>query len=200
MYEFPHIRNLNDIRPAIAGRDEFIVAERDWGYVVNYNVNFADTFPTPNTDDEELNHLYKIRRECRGLIFDNNENIISRPLHKFFNINEREETQSSNIDLSQSHIILEKIDGSFIRPFRTLDGILRWGTKMGETEVANLVIPFLEKNKNYIDFAHWACDNNLTPIFEFTSRKQRIVVDYGREDNLTLLAIRHNFTGDYIPY
>ena len=28
-YEFPEIRHLDDVRAAIEGRDEFIIAERD---------------------------------------------------------------------------------------------------------------------------------------------------------------------------
>ena len=38
-----------------------------------------------------------------------------------------------------------------------------------------------------------------TPIFEWCSRKQRIVVDYP-EDRLVLIAIRDNITGEYSTY
>jgi RNA ligase len=38
-----------------------------------------------------------------------------------------------------------------------------------------------------------------TPIFEFCSRSQRIVIDYPTAD-LVLLAIRNNLTGNYISY
>lgn len=104
-YEFPRITHLDEIRTAIAGADEFIIAERDWGYVVNYLVNMKDTFPPVETVNDA------IRREARGLIFDRDGSLISRPYHKFFNVNERDETQAHLIDLSQPHRILEKLDG-----------------------------------------------------------------------------------------
>jgi RNA ligase len=40
---------------------------------------------------------------------------------------------------------------------------------------------------------------NMTPIFEWCSRKQRIVIDYP-VDRLVLTAVRENFTGEYVPY
>ena len=39
----------------------------------------------------------------------------------------------------------------------------------------------------------------FTPIFEWCSRKQRIVIDYP-EDRLVLLALRNNVSGEYKPY
>lgn len=44
-YEFPLIRNISDVLPAIAGRDEFVVAEKEGYTVINYNVMMGDTFP-----------------------------------------------------------------------------------------------------------------------------------------------------------
>ena len=113
-YQFPIIQHLDDVRPAIEGRDEFIIAERDWGYVVNYMVVMADTFPEVKTAGgsaamrEEATRHKAIRRECRGLLFHKDGTIMARRLHKFFNINERDETQFYEIDFDQPHVILEK--------------------------------------------------------------------------------------------
>ena len=55
---------------------------------------------------------YVARRECRGLIFcAETHKVISRRLHKFFNIGELPETQAELIDITRPHIILEKMDG-----------------------------------------------------------------------------------------
>ena len=184
-YEFPTIRNISDVLPAIEGRDEFVVAVKEGYTVINYNVMMADTFDC------------NIRRECRGIIFDTaTGDIIRRPFHKFFNVNEREETQDHVVDLSQSHAILEKLDGSMIAPF-VVDDQLIWGTKMGATEVAEPVEDFVLLHENYSQFARFIIRRGYTPIFEWCSRKQRIVLDY-KEDQLILTAIRDLTTGRYM--
>lgn len=203
-YKFPNINHIDDIRPAIEGRPEFVIAERDGYKVVNYLVAMEDTFPPVKTAGgsakmrEEQTRIKAIRRELRGIIFDEHGYILSRRLHKFFNVNERDETNIKHIDLSQPHDILEKLDGSMITPIY-IRGAMRWGTKMGVTDVAKPVEEFVVNHPTYEQFA-WHCHNlSITPIFEWCSRKQRIVVDYP-EDRLVLIAIRNNYTGDYIDY
>lgn len=203
-YSFPKIEHLDDVRPAIAGRDEFIIAEREWGYVVNYVVAMADTFPEVKTAGgsakmrEEADRNKAIRRECRGLLFDKAGKIMARRLHKFFNINERDETQFYEIDWNQPHVILEKLDGSMITPLVTDAGI-RWGTKMGITDVSMGAEEFVARNPHYAKFAEDMIKQGLCPIFEWCSRKNRIVVDYP-EDRLVLIAIRRNITGEYLSF
>ncbi len=200
-YEFPLISNISDVLPAIAGRDEFVVAEKEGYTVINYNVMMADTFPNVETDFDEFSssidpNIAKLRRECRGIIFDTaTGDIIRRPLHKFFNVNEREETQDHSVDLSRDHAILEKLDGSMIAPF-IVNGEMIWGTKMGATDVAKPVEEFVACNPEYVRFAEEAIANEWTPIFEWCSRKQRIVLDYF-DDQLVLIAMRHMNTGSY---
>ena len=218
-YQFPRIECLDDVLPAIAGRDEFIVATREWGTVVNYMVSMADTFPEVCDEDywcpgcklpmsetagcgsqrcPDSVNLAAIRRECRGLLFYPDGRIMSRRLHKFFNVNERDETAAHRIDLGKQHVILEKLDGSMITPVFTDAGI-RWGTKMGITEVSMQAEEFVARNPQYAQFAEWCETMRLTPIFEWCSRKQRIVVDYP-EDRLVLIALRGTMTGEYKPY
>jgi T4 RnlA family RNA ligase len=185
-YEFPHITNISDVLPAIEGRDEFVVAVKEGYTVINYNVMMADTFDC------------NIRRECRGIIFDTaTGEIIRRPFHKFFNVNEREETQDHAVDMSRDYAILEKLDGSMIAPF-IVNGEMIWGTKMGATDVAQPVEEFVKNNPQYDEF-RYLIGSGFTPIFEWCSRKQRIVLDY-REDQLVLTAIRDIKTGGYAPY
>jgi RNA ligase len=190
-YAFPEIRTISDVLPHIEGRPEFVVAEREGYTIVNYVVAMADTFDMTGPDD--LGGA--IRRECRGLKFSPNGDIAARPFHKFFNIGEREETQSRLIDLSRSHTIMEKLDGSMIHPMM-VDGYIRWMTKMGITSVAMQAEEFIAKNTRYKDFAVWCIENRMTPIFEWTSPFNQIVLSY-EEERLTLLAVRDNITGEY---
>jgi RNA ligase len=192
-YKFPVIRHISDVLPHIEGRDEFIVAERDFGFVVNYVVAMADTFDMTGPDD--LGGA--IRRECRGLIFDRDGNIMSRPFHKFFNVNERAETQTHEIDMSQPHVIMEKMDGSMIRPI-LVDGYLRLATKMGVTNVAMEAEAWLAtQDSEYKRWLHTYMNSGYTPLFEWVSPFNQIVLAYEIED-LVLLAIRDNVTGEYV--
>lgn len=207
-YEFPKIEHINDVLPAIEGRDEFFVAERPWGKVVNYLVNYVDTFPPVSTAGgsakmrEEQTRLKAIRRECRGLLFYPDGRIMSRRLHKFFNLFERDETMMNNIDFNQPHVILEKLDGSMITPILvTVDGVetIKFGTKMGCTEVSAYADEFVNKHHFIYDFCLQMMLSGYTPIFEWVSRKQRIVIDYP-QDRLVLIAVRNTVSGEYTSY
>lgn len=191
-YQFPEIRSIHDVLPHIEGRSEFIVAEREFGTVINYMVSMADTFNMDGPEDIGG----AIRRECRGLKFYPDGTIAARTFHKFFNMGEREETQPHLIDFSRDHTIMTKLDGSMIHPMKVGDRI-RWMSKMGITDVALQAEEFVSVNTKYLAFASWCIDNSMTPIFEWCSRKQKIVIDYP-EDSLTLLAVRDNITGEYL--
>lgn len=191
-YLFPVIKTINDVLPYIKDKEEIIVAERDHFDIINYVVSKEDTFLDENIETAAM------LRECRGIVFDKSGKIISRRLHKFFNINEKEETQSSKIDLTQPHIVLDKLDGSMITPIITPDGF-RLGTRMGITDVAIQAENFISENPKYVEFFGICQDMDITPIFEWCSQKQRIVLKYD-EDNLILTAIRHNITGQYFKY
>lgn len=188
-YEFPIINTIDDVLPAIQGRDEFIVADKGDYTVINYNVAFEDTF----TIDPANPAVGAMRRECRGLIFYPDGRLMSRPFHKFFNIGEREETQLQNIDLSQPHEIMEKMDGSMIRPVMVGDD-LRLGTKMGVTDTSIAAEQILKEGQ--LGWMATMMLQGVTPLFEFVSPDNRIVVEYDQAE-LVLLAIRRNTTGEY---
>ena len=188
-YQFPEIRTLSDVLPHVEGRSEFIVAEREFGTVVNYVVAMADTFNMTGTDD--LGGA--IRRECRGIIFDTEGNIMSRPFHKFFNVNERDETQAHVLDMTAPHVIMEKMDGSMIRPVR-LNGMVRLATKMGITDIAEEAEQLLTGRQ--LDWLDTVMLTGVTPLFEYISPTNKIVIEYS-EPQLVLLAMRNNVTGNY---
>lgn len=192
-YEFPKINHINQVVEAIKGRDEFVIAIRDGFTVINYIVRTENTFPKVESYKEA------ILRECRGITFCNTTGkVLSRKYHKFFNINETEEVQAFNIDLSVPHIVLEKLDGSMITPILVNDNLI-YTTKMGDTDVAKLTKEFFNKNENYNEFSAHLLNKGFTPIFEFCSRKQKIVIDYPVE-RMVLTAVRDNYTGQYISY
>ena len=200
-YEFPYITNISDVLPAIEGRDEFVVADKGDYTIIQYSVVMSDTFPDVETDFDEFSssvdpNIAKIRRECRGIIFDSvTGDIIRRPFFKFFNINEREETQLHNLDFSKEHWVDTKLDGSMIAVFAH-EGKLVWGTKMVAPDFHDMIEKFVESSDiDYVGFCWTLINDGYTPIFEWMHPQKRIVIDYGKEPVLTLLAVRHMVTG-----
>jgi RNA ligase len=193
-YDFPEIKIIQDVLPHIEGREEFRVMKKDWYTVINYAVAFDTTFEWDSNDPVGSS----VRRECRGLIFDDNGVLISRPYNKFFNAGEKEETQLNRINLYEPHVILEKLDGSMIRPIPTKEGFLL-ATKAGVTDISEQAEAFISDKSHYSTFINKCIQKGTTPIFEWCSRKNRIVIDYP-EDQLILTGIRYLNTGEYVPY
>lgn len=194
-YSFPRIETLDDIKDVFK-KKEFILVQKDGYQVVNYVFNDKSTFEN------------EIEAECRGLIFDLEGNILARRYHKFFNAGERADLSLDDVTQKMCHVkyeILEKLDGSMISPIPRTDVRhsneiqFRLGTKMGITDVAMQAETWIADKPEYIRFINNAIIVGVTPIFEWCSPKQRIVLDY-KEDTLVLTAIRDNFSGSYHKY
>lgn len=193
-YDFPHITHINDVLPHIEGREEFRVMEKDEYTVVNYAVAFEETFKWD--DNDPLGSA--VRRECRGITFDSNGNLICRKYHKFFNIGEKEETQLNKVNLYDPHIVLEKLDGSLIAGQPSSNGFALT-TKAGVTEIAQQAEEFIKDKPHYSTFIKKSIQKGITPLFEWCSNKNRIVISYP-EDKLILTGMRYNDTGKYVDY
>ncbi len=193
MYTFPEIETLDDILPAIKDRKEFSVFDKGDYTVVKYNVAFEDTFKGENA------HL---KREARGLVFDKKGKLISRPYHKFFNVNELEETQYHKLPWNAPHIILDKVDGSMVRPLLLPDtNGVRLATKAGITNVALKAEEYLygEMEPKYASWLYTKAVQGFTPILEWWHPENAIVVNYGDKPFFVLTAMRETVTGKYVP-
>jgi len=84
---------------------------------------------------------HPIVMECRGLILDNNFNVVSRSFDRFFNLGEAPETQT-HLDWSKA-TCAEKIDGSLIR-------IYFWNNKW---HIASRGMAFAEGAPNGFDIS-----------------------------------------------
>ena len=191
---FPEIRRLSDVAPAIKGVREIPASKKEEGgveyTVVNYQVAIAGLFDDPVHGE--------LRKECRGLIFDAEGTLLSRPFHKFFNIGERAETQPNKVDVSRPHVVEEKVDGSMVRPF-LLGGRVRLGTRMGITEVSRLAEAAFDElsTPEQLEWIRDHLEAGRTPIFEFVSPDNRIVIKHGKAD-FVFLALRDNLSGEYL--
>lgn len=134
----------------------------------------------------------EITLACRGLILNDQLNIIARPFAKFFNLGEREEEVIPN----ETFEVYEKMDGSL--------GILYWlnekpyiATRGSFNSEQALFATDLLHNKYAGAIEH--LDKNKTYLFEIIYPENRIVLDYGDRKELVLLAIVDNASGKELP-
>jgi RNA ligase len=188
---------LDEAREAIKNRPEFF--EKDCGDFIVFNYLFSggvETFPVIGTDPDAI-----VLRQLRGIKFYKDGKIAVLPMPKFFNINQHPETFEKDIDWTRPHIIMTKMDGSFMNPvYLEKDGMydFRLATKMGFTETADQAQKVFNKNPEYFEFCNHMAMMACTPTFEYTSPNNRIVLPYFSE-KLTLLGVRDNFTGRFLP-
>lgn len=131
--------------------------------------------------------------ESRGLVFDaQTGELLSRPLHKFFNMGER--AGLNEIDFSGGWDAFEKLDGSMIGAF-VHQGEVHFHTRGGISPQARAALEAASENELALVLAASAI--NATPVFEWTAPENRIVIPYDRSE-LTLLALRDNATGAYL--
>lgn len=186
---FPVLVTDAAMRLALADREEIrFMKQANGTSVCSYIVASADTFRDSYS------------REARGVVFDANGKTIARPLHKFFNVNERPETQIAAIDWSKVSRVMLKRDGSMIHTVAFPEDGRNFTVKSKksfESDVAKQSKKWLLQRENYIKFCTDMTEAGRTAIFEWTSPIARIVVGY-KEDELQLLHVRDNTTGMYL--
>lgn len=144
-------------------------------------------------------HPYGI--EVRGIVFDKETGqCIARPFEKFFNLGEKENTQPDVVQelmANNPFTVTQKRDGSMICPV-LVGGKIYWKTK--KSFYSDVIKDFLSSGidiQAYNQSVLPILENGKTPIFEYTSPNSKIVIEYGNEPKLTLLAVRDIETGYY---
>lgn len=179
--DFPVIRTINAILPFIENKPEIARIEKDGYTVFDYLYVGENTFDNP------------VARECRGIKFDSKGNIIARPFHKFFNLNETDETKFENQDWSKPFVVMNKWDGSMIHP-ALVNGEFVFMTRKGVTDVALQAMKECEYDKDkMIDMLK----DGFTPIYEYISPNNKIVIHYP-EPKLIPINCRYMTTGQYL--
>ncbi|WP_409416005.1 T4 RnlA family RNA ligase [Flavobacterium sp. PS2] len=134
----------------------------------------------------------EITLSCRGLILDENFEVVARPFPKFFNLGEMENQIIPNTTFE----VYDKADGSM--------GILYWIDEVpfiasrgsfasDQSDKANEMLHGKYKDS-------WSLlDKSKTYLFEIIYPENRIVLDYGAAEELVLLAIIDTQSGDEFP-
>lgn len=187
LLETDHINDIYKHLPGNSLPEEFKVIQRDNYQVIDYVFVNKDSF----------DH-HDILLECRGIKFDLEGNLIARPFHKFFNVNEKESLD--DIDFTKEHHILEKLDGSMVHTC-VLDNEVRLMTRKGITEVSLFAEKEVFQDKDLrakIYSQSHRTPSGFTLVFEYVSPNNRIVIQY-KKPELYLLAVRELQSGRYLP-
>lgn len=192
---FQAISDLDGFKVAVGDKDEIRHMEQGGTYtgytVSSYIVSAESTFDSPAA------------RECRGVVFNAKNKIVARPLHKFFNLNERDGARPEDFDWSKLMRVMDKRDGSMIHTVKTEFDVAFDGygfdvksKKSFQSDVANQARDWMAQRENFLNFCEEVVSCDATAIFEWTSPTARIVLPYA-EEALTLLHVRDNGTGEY---
>mgnify|MGYP000023387693 FL=1 len=138
----------------------------------------------------QYNQLWdEITLQCRGLVTDNEGNVIAYPFKKFFNIEENRHRPTENFE------VYEKMDGSL--------GILFFYE--GKWVVAtrgSFTSPQAVKAREMLDTKYnlESIPKGYATLFEIIYPENRIVVDYGDEEKLVVLGMTNRFNGKELDY
>lgn len=145
------------------------------------------------TAKAQYEHVWnEITLMCRGLILDANDTIIARPFPKFFNFGESENQELPSLPFE----VQDKMDGS-LGILYFVDDIPFIASRGSFTsEQAQKATQMLHENYR----TSWGnLDASKTYLFEIIYPENRIVVDYGIEEKLVLLAVIDTKSGTEFP-
>ena len=164
--------------------------------VFNYRLVGYNDFikPIENSDIKAL--------ELRGLtfVFNIDGSLFKRflLLEKFFNLNQVEETQFDKIRNIPVKHMYDKCDGSVINFIYLPNGKILPKSKMCVDNIQALEAKKIyDSSLSMQKMVKWAFDNDIMPIMEYISPKNRIVLKY-KKSELILLKFRDLNTGEYL--
>jgi RNA ligase len=187
---FKHIRHISDVQPFVAHKNEIRFYPQPNGITMSMYIHMdSKTFDSPEA------------RECRGSAYDEDGNIVSRPLHKFFNMGEKDYLTPDKLkERTDIVAVFDKLDGSMVATSCVNLG-QEWRSKKAfDSDIVKLTREFLQQPENVgiEDFAYeCAVIYGMTAIFELTHPKAQIVVPQNKAE-MRLLHVRHNITGEYV--
>ena len=184
---YHQIQSLQDFLPYIADKEEIKRKDENKFSIFSYMISDDDTFDS------------SAALEARGITFDQSSGeIVARPFPKFFNLGENSYTQIDQLKNKEIVAVYDKADGSMVHPV-IVDGNLQFKSKKTfDSDVAKEAQKIVENDQGLYVFCFYWLENGYTPIFEYVSPLNRIVLEY-EQPELRLLAVRHNKHGNFLP-
>lgn len=153
------------------------------------------------------NYWPDVVQKCRGLVINTTEwdrgnppdsDVVSRPYHKFFNLNQQSQPETLEVNLPKVEpSVTEKMDGWFGIQWQCGEqyGVASRGSF--DSIGARFATQKLQKLVKYGAVEEFP--KGYTPIYEIIAKDCKIVVDYPFE-GLVLLGCVNNMTGEELPY
>ena len=185
----------NSFQNLVDTNENFKKSSQVYGYYkidsFNYTLASYSDFLLPNA------------LESRGKTFitdkEGNVELFCTNFEKFFNVYENPFTEESILSKLTPVSITEKVDGSLITVGMMPDGYLLAKTKATiNSDQASHATRIINNNKDFSDFCTYWINQDYTPMFEYVSPENQIVLFYP-EEKLILLALRNMLTGEYYP-
>ncbi len=135
-----------------------------------------------------------ITMACRGLILDHDYNVVARPWSKFFNLGQVETT----IDMDAPVEVMDKADGSLGILYPDAPGIVSCSiATRGSFASEQAQMGTLIWKARYTQHDRAVMVSGMTYLFEIIYPSNRIVLDYGDQQELILLGAVQKGTGNY---
>lgn len=143
------------------------------------------------SDSATYNRMWNdATKVSRGIIFDQDYNIVARGYDKFFNYNE---PMAAQFDISDKVLAMEKVDGSlgivFYNPLTKSVQVSTAGSL--QSEQAIWATEFINTKYENLEELTRVLQNGWSALVEIIYPDNRIVVDYGDKQDLVLLGFRH---------
>ena len=174
------IKNLNKIKKMVKEKYISVQKHPEADYYI-YNYTQKAQFDKVWNEETTM---------CRGLILDSKGEILQRPFKKFFNLSEHDSDEKPDIP-NEPFDVYEKMDGSLgiLYFYNGMPFIATRGSFTSEQAIEGTKI-LRQKYQNVI------FNPLYTYLFEIIYPENKIVVNYGKERDLYLLACIATETGE----
>jgi RNA ligase len=177
--------SLKEALKEVEGNKYFKVLEDGDLIKVSYRFNAPKVFDSP------------LKRELRGITFNRKSGkVVSRPFHKFFNLNEHPETDQNAL-MDREFVFRQKLDGTMVHPVLTEKGVRFLTQKDFDNPQIQRAQELLERDEKLKNLTEELLKKGLTPIFELISPSFQLVIPYD-EEKLVLTEVRDNRSGKYL--
>lgn len=198
MYKLPTYKECLQI---IKGNDSFVRSIQDLGNDIRAEIFTYGKFVLPDHFYKPLEDSDVSAIELRGLTYIfSNQTLIGRypMLHKFWNINQVEQSMYEVVKNWNILRVNEKEDGSLIAFHKLPDNRIVARSKASfHSDQALMSNEYLKSHTELLNLLEWSFDMDITLYFELVSPDNKIVLCYD-ETELRLLKGRRNSNGEYI--